>query len=91
MSEKTCGEISKQTRRRGDAETRRIEIPTKISLTPPHPTPYTPHPTPYTPHPTPHTLHPASTSKLYFFQVIICSIFVSISTQFPYFLTQKLL
>ncbi|NEO98854.1 MAG: tetratricopeptide repeat protein [Symploca sp. SIO2E9] len=33
VSEKKSGGRSKQTRRRGDAETRRIEIPTKISLT----------------------------------------------------------
>ncbi|NES22070.1 MAG: hypothetical protein F6K41_24890 [Symploca sp. SIO3E6] len=35
MSEKRVGgTINKQTRGRGDAETRRIEIPTKISFTP---------------------------------------------------------
>ncbi|NEO98374.1 MAG: hypothetical protein F6K58_06795 [Symploca sp. SIO2E9] len=34
MSEKKSGEISKQTRRRGDAETRRIQVPRKISFTP---------------------------------------------------------
>ncbi|NET61185.1 MAG: hypothetical protein F6K47_35180, partial [Symploca sp. SIO2E6] len=34
VSEKMGGETSKQTRRRGDAETRRIEIPPHISLTP---------------------------------------------------------
>ncbi|NEO99162.1 MAG: hypothetical protein F6K58_10850 [Symploca sp. SIO2E9] len=33
MSEKKSGEISKQTRRRGDAETRRIQVPRKISFT----------------------------------------------------------
>ncbi|NEP01843.1 MAG: hypothetical protein F6K58_24945 [Symploca sp. SIO2E9] len=33
MSEKSCGEIIKQTRRRGDAETRRTQIPRKISFT----------------------------------------------------------
>ena len=35
VNEKRGGETSKQTRRRGDAETRRMEIPPKISLTPP--------------------------------------------------------
>ncbi|NEO99607.1 MAG: hypothetical protein F6K58_13195 [Symploca sp. SIO2E9] len=33
VSEKKSGARSKQTRRHGDAETRRIQIPTKISLT----------------------------------------------------------
>ncbi len=33
VSEKACGEKSKQTRRRGDAETPRIEIPPHISFT----------------------------------------------------------
>ncbi|NEO97904.1 MAG: hypothetical protein F6K58_04185 [Symploca sp. SIO2E9] len=33
MSEKRRGEIIKQTRRRGDTETRRIQIPRKISFT----------------------------------------------------------
>ncbi|NEP02297.1 MAG: hypothetical protein F6K58_27300 [Symploca sp. SIO2E9] len=33
VNEKKSGGTSKQTRRRGDAETRRIEIPAKISLT----------------------------------------------------------
>ncbi|NEO98492.1 MAG: hypothetical protein F6K58_07410 [Symploca sp. SIO2E9] len=35
VSEKRRGEISKQTRRRGEAETRRIQVPRKISFTPP--------------------------------------------------------
>ncbi|NES18101.1 MAG: hypothetical protein F6K41_04040 [Symploca sp. SIO3E6] len=34
VNEKRVGEMSQQTRRRGDAETRRIEVPPKISLTP---------------------------------------------------------
>ncbi|NEP13436.1 MAG: hypothetical protein F6K14_25165 [Symploca sp. SIO2C1] len=34
VSEKKVGETSKKTRRHGDTETRRIEIPTQISLTP---------------------------------------------------------
>ncbi len=34
VSETKGGETSKETRRRGDAETRRMEIPTEISLTP---------------------------------------------------------
>ncbi|NEP01177.1 MAG: 2Fe-2S iron-sulfur cluster binding domain-containing protein [Symploca sp. SIO2E9] len=33
VSEKRCGEIIKQTRRRGDAETRRTQIPRQISFT----------------------------------------------------------
>ncbi|NEO98951.1 MAG: hypothetical protein F6K58_09790 [Symploca sp. SIO2E9] len=33
VDEKKSGGTSKQKRRRGDAETRRIKIPTKISLT----------------------------------------------------------
>ena|GEM_PF-881409 len=35
VSEKRGGETSKKTRRHGDAETRRMEMPSKISLTPP--------------------------------------------------------
>jgi len=42
VSEKKGGEISKQTRRHGDAETRRMEIPPKISLTLPEITPEDP-------------------------------------------------
>ncbi|NES17456.1 MAG: DUF4040 domain-containing protein [Symploca sp. SIO3E6] len=41
VSEKMVGETKKQTRRRGDAGTRRMEMPTKISFTPPEePPPY---------------------------------------------------
>ncbi|NET57463.1 MAG: NAD-dependent DNA ligase LigA [Symploca sp. SIO2E6] len=48
VNEKRVGETSKQTRRRGDAETWRREIPPKISLTPQEPTiPHSPSPIPH--------------------------------------------